>query len=192
MALPEFNPVGDLPSGVFPASMDEVIERFGTDQGPRHRCSQHLVHIYGLARSTGYLQRFILFGSYITVKPDPHDVDVILVMDDAFSLADCPIEARGLFEHAVAQVRYGASIFWIRPGLLMGECLADFIAFWQSKALTSTPALGSVSGKAPSRHEICFPARQNLTCPNQISGDLLSIVEQMPYVDNLESVLQHD
>ena len=94
---------------------------------------RNLLHIYGLVKSTGYLQHFILFGSFITAKPDPNDVDVILVMKDAFSLADCPLEARGLFDHALAQVRYGASIFWIRPGLLMGERVEDFVAFWQGK-----------------------------------------------------------
>lgn len=46
---------------------------------------------------------------------------------------DCPIEARGLFDHAVAQARYGASIFWIRPGLVIGERIEDFIASWQLK-----------------------------------------------------------
>lgn len=54
-------------------------------------------------------------------------------MDDAFRLEDCPGEATGLFDHAVAQARYGASIFWIRPGLLIGESLDDFIAYWQIK-----------------------------------------------------------
>jgi len=55
------------------------------------------------------------------------------VMDDEFRLEDCPIEARGLFDHAVAQVRYGASIFWIRPGLLIEESVEEFIAYWQLK-----------------------------------------------------------
>jgi hypothetical protein len=69
----------------------------------------------------------------VTAKPDPNDVDVVLVMDDTCRPEDCPIEARGLFDHAVAQARYGASIFWIRPGLLMGESTEDFIASWQVK-----------------------------------------------------------
>ncbi len=41
--------------------------------------------------------------------------------------------AQGLFDHAVAQARYGVSIFWIRPGLLVGESVEDFIAYWQIK-----------------------------------------------------------
>jgi hypothetical protein len=79
------------------------------------------------------MQRFILFGSYITTKPDPNDVDVILVMEDTFRLETCPPATQGLFDHAVAQVRYGASIFWARPSLLISEDVETFIASWQRK-----------------------------------------------------------
>ena len=43
------------------------------------------------------------------------------------------MESRGLFDHAVGQARYGASIFWVRPPLLLGETIDDFIAYWQIK-----------------------------------------------------------
>lgn len=92
-----------------------------------------MLHIYELAKRTGFVQRFIMFGSYVTAKPEPNDVDIILVMDDAFRLEDCPIEARGLFDHAIAQARHGASIFWVRPSLLLGESIEDFVAYWQTK-----------------------------------------------------------
>lgn len=133
MTLPKFNEVGDLPAGVYRATLKEVLERFGSARGQRGLCTQRLLHIYTLARRTGHLQRFVVFGSYVTAKLDPNDVDVVLVMDDAFRLEECSIEARGLFDHAVAQARYGASIFWIRPGLLMEESIEDFIAYWQLK-----------------------------------------------------------
>jgi hypothetical protein len=55
-----------------------------------------------------------VFGSYVTAKADPNDVDIILIMDDNFRLEACPVESRGLFDHAVAQARYGASVFWTR------------------------------------------------------------------------------
>jgi len=67
------------------------------------------------------------------VKNKDSTPDVVLVMDDAFRLEECPIESRGLFDHAVAHARYGASIFWIRPGLLIGEGVEEFIAYWQLK-----------------------------------------------------------
>ena len=109
MSLPEFDEVGDLPPGLHQATLDEVVGRFGAAHGQRSLCTRRLLHAYTLAQRTGYLQRFIIFGSYITAKPNPNDVDVILVMDDAFRLEDRPIERRGLFDHAVAQARHGAA-----------------------------------------------------------------------------------
>ena len=90
-------------------------------------------HIFVLAQRTEHLSRLIVFGSYVTDKLNPNDVDVILVMDDEFRLEHCPIEAKGLFDHATAQARYEASIFWVRPGLLFGETIEDFVSYWQIK-----------------------------------------------------------
>lgn len=94
MPLPDFEATGDLPPGVHRAKLQEVLERFGAESGPRGMGTRHVVHVYELAQSTRYVQRFIIFGSYVTAKPEPNDVDVVLVMDDAFRLAECPVEAR--------------------------------------------------------------------------------------------------
>ena len=133
MPLPDFNAAGDLPPGVHRATLREVIERFGATGGQRALCTARLAHVSELARRTGHLRRLIVFGSYITAKGDPNDVDIVLVMDDAFRFEECPPELRALFDHALAQARYGASIFWIRPGMLMEETVEDFIAYWQIK-----------------------------------------------------------
>jgi len=131
--LPEFDPAGDLPPGIYQATLAEIVACFGAAHGQRAWVTHQLEHLYELAQRTGHLERFIIFGSYITDKPRPNDVDVILVMDDAFHLEECPSESRGLFDHAVAQARFGASLFWIRPGLLIGESMQDFVAHWQIK-----------------------------------------------------------
>ena len=133
MPLPGFNASGDLPRGVHRATLNEVIQRFGSVGGQRGVCTLRLSHVYELAQRTGHLQRFVIFGSYVTALANPNDIDVILVMDDVFRLEECPIESRGLFDHAVAEARYGASVFWLRPGLLIGESVDDFIAYWQVK-----------------------------------------------------------
>jgi len=133
MAWPEFNSAGDLPIGIHRASLAETLARFGAPLGQRNRCAQHLTHIYDLAQRANHLKRLIIFGSFITAKSEPNDVDVILIMDDAFRLDECPAEIRGVFDHAISQARYGASIFWVRPGLLIGESIDEFIAYWQTK-----------------------------------------------------------
>ncbi len=60
----------------------------------------------------------IIFGSYITAKPDPNDVDVVLVMRDDFELQACDDTTRRLFDHTEATEEFGASIFWLRPSML--------------------------------------------------------------------------
>jgi len=133
MALPDFNEAGDLPPGVYRASLKEAIEHFNFGGLERRRCTQRLEHIFNLAQLTNHVQRFIIFGSYVTSKPAPNDVDIILIMADDFRMEDCPSESRGIFDHAIAQARFGASVFWVRPAHLIGETVEDFVAYWQTK-----------------------------------------------------------
>ena len=78
MPLPGLNEQGELPPGVHQATLDEVITRFGQGVGQRLKVTDRLKRIYQLARATGELERLIIFGSYITAKPEPNDVDVVL------------------------------------------------------------------------------------------------------------------
>ncbi len=133
MPLPHFNSEGDLPPGVHQATMDEVLARFGTGAPQRQAITARLREIYELAGATGKLDRLVLFGSYITVKPKPNDVDIVLVMSDDFDLYACDGYTRSLFDHQRAAKAFGASIFWIRPAMLLRESLEEFIAHWQVK-----------------------------------------------------------
>lgn len=128
---PAFNEHGDLPVGVHPATLDEAVRHFGTT--PRRAViARRLERIYQLARSTGHLARFIIFGSFVTGKPDPNDVDIFLLMDDLFDVRQVPPEARLVFDHAAAQNLLGASAFWIRRAAALGGEEAT-IAHWQIK-----------------------------------------------------------
>jgi hypothetical protein len=79
------------------------------------------------------LERFIIFGSYITSKLEPNDVDIVLVMRDDFELATCGEETGKLFEHTQAESEFGASVFWIRASFLLLETVDEFISYWQIK-----------------------------------------------------------
>jgi hypothetical protein len=52
-------------------------------------------------------------------------------MADDFRLHAYGAETRRLFDHMEAEEEFGASIFWIRPSLLILETLETFIAHWQ-------------------------------------------------------------
>ncbi|SRR6266852_1645761 len=131
MPLPPLNSEGELPEGVHHATTNEVLTQFGGSTPQRQDVTARLQRIYQLARATGKLTRLVIFGSYVTTKPHPNDVDVILVMADDFRLHAYDAETRRLFDHMEAEEEFGASIFWIRPSLLILETLETFIAHWQ-------------------------------------------------------------
>jgi hypothetical protein len=132
--LPGFNERGDLPPGIHRAAWEEIDERFGAGQA-RQRLVGTLRHLYALAAQTGHLERFLIFGSFVTHKELPGDVDVVLVMAATFKLEEAPRESRALFSHAEADARFGASVFWLRRGILPEEEVADS---WTSGKLDGT------------------------------------------------------
>jgi hypothetical protein len=129
---PAFNNAGDLPEGIHHATLAEVIEIFGRGTPRRAMLGRRLRNIYELAWRTGCVARFILFGSFVTRKPDPNDVDIFLLMDDTFDVSKVVGEPAVLFEHVAAQNYAGASIFWLRRlAALDGEQAA--VEHWQLK-----------------------------------------------------------
>jgi len=113
MPLPSFDSQGDLPEGVHPATLSEVLERFGGGTTRRRQATDSLLHVLKLARLTRCLDRFIIFGSYVTAKAEPNDVDIFLVMNESFDVDDQTGEAREMFAHKLAHERLGASVFWV-------------------------------------------------------------------------------
>lgn len=133
MPLPAFDERGDLPVSVHCATLDEVLARFGPGTSQRQLVTARLVRIYELARGTGRLLRFVIFGSYITAKPAPNDVDIILVMTDDFDVAECDEQTQPRFDHLRAHELFGASVFSARPSTALLSTVDEFSAGWQIK-----------------------------------------------------------
>lgn len=130
MAIPDFNEEGDLPQGVYRVPLAEILERFGKGSAQRIVVAGRLSRVYQVATSTGKLARFVVFGSFVTAKEQPNDVDVILLMEDDFDLAEVKGEAALLFQHMEADRHFGASVFWTgRSGAIRGE--QAMIEHWQ-------------------------------------------------------------
>jgi hypothetical protein len=130
--LPPFNANGDLPPGVHKAAWSEVEERFGRGRQARVRAFGILEHVHALAARTGALETFYVFGSFVSGTPDPRDVDVLMVMQESFRLEECPGECLPLFTHEEAQARYGATVFWLRHGVLEPASMQAFLLAWQT------------------------------------------------------------
>ena len=132
MLWPAFNELGDLPIGVYRATLAEVIAHFGHGTAQRLAITARLEHIYELARRTGFLQRFIIFGSYVTAAPNPRDADMFLVMRGSFQLRDALPEVQFFFRHDTAQSESGASIFWVNAETSLADA-EDCIIGWQTR-----------------------------------------------------------
>ena len=132
MKWPRFNDHGDLPPGLYGATLAQVLEHFGQATLRRRMMAQRLERIYRLAVGTGHLARFIVFGSFVTAKPDPGDVDVFMVMDDTFDLHRLSREEGVVFEHMFAHNYEGASVFWIRRSSIL-DSEQETVEHWQYK-----------------------------------------------------------
>jgi len=132
MSFPDFNNDGDLPVGVYQASLNEVIQKFGISSAKRGQVAQRLERICNIAFATGKVAHLIVFGSFVTNKPQPNDVDVFIMMTDDFDAGTVTGEARILFDHLSCQSYFGASIFWIRRMAALGGEQAA-IEDWQIK-----------------------------------------------------------
>ena len=132
MPIPPFSTQGELPEGIHQVTMDEGIARFGTGTPQRQLLASYLLRIYALVSATGKLERFIIFGSYVTATANPNDVDVFLVMGEAFHVDEVSGEPRIIFSHAQAQSRLRASVFWATRSTSMTN-IDDLLVGWQTK-----------------------------------------------------------
>lgn len=114
MSFPNFGGNGDLPVGVYSASLQDVLQHFGTSTAKRLQVAQRLERIHNIASATGKVARFVIFGSFITNKPEPNDVDIFIIMENDFDARTLTGEAQILFDHLRCQSYFGASVFWVR------------------------------------------------------------------------------
>jgi hypothetical protein len=131
MPLPLLTGHGELPEGVHQATLDEVITQFGTGIPQWQAVTARLLHLYNFVKATNHLECFIIFGSYVTTKPVPNDVDIFLVMGEAFDVNDWGEETRAVFAHAQAQRRFGASIFWVTRSTSRPN-IENLLTAWQT------------------------------------------------------------
>lgn len=132
MTFPQFNENGDLPVGIYKATLQEVLDHFGRQNLQRRKVAQRLVRIYDLAIRTKHLKRFVVFGSFITEKLYPNDVDIFLLMEDEFDPNQVSGESAIIFSNLAAQEYEGASVFWLRSFAAIGG-EQNAVEDWQYK-----------------------------------------------------------
>ena len=76
--LPAFDNEGNLPLGIHPCRLAELAERFGKGSPEREVEVQELERFLEWAKRAG-VRRVIINGSFVTAKPAPNDVDVVIL-----------------------------------------------------------------------------------------------------------------
>ena len=79
--------------------MREVLDRFGQGTLQRQLVVSRLKKIYNLADGTGKLERFVIYGSFITSKENPNDVDVRTDLGSTFMERPNPDFDRAIKEY---------------------------------------------------------------------------------------------
>jgi hypothetical protein len=115
--LPALNSEGNLPEGVHLATEDEVFARFATPSARRQWLGEQLRSLLALAKATGQLARVFLWGSFVTDKEIPNDLDILLVMSTEFAIETVPTPAHVVFDHVQARLRFQADVFWTKASL---------------------------------------------------------------------------
>jgi len=132
MSLPTLLPNGYLPPGVHEATLSEVVERFGTNTPRRQVLASRLQELVSLARVTGKLRRIFIWGSFVTDKAFPRDLDIFLLMQEGFDQEFTALSPpqRYVFEHERARLLFEADIFWATEAV-GAVVLASWLSIYQ-------------------------------------------------------------
>ncbi len=142
MSWPALLPNGYLPPGVHEATLSEVVERFGANTPRRQVLASRLQELASLARATRKLRRMFIWGSFVTDKPFPRDLDVFLLMQEGFDREFSALlpPPRYVFEHEGARLRFEADIFWATETIGVAV-LASWLSVISSRATWNNVAL---------------------------------------------------
>ncbi|HUU51278.1 MAG TPA: hypothetical protein VMW81_10035 [Nitrospinota bacterium] len=115
--IPEFQKDGNLPKGLYEVTLHEVREVFGTGSAKRKLLIGNLENIIELAKSTGKLERVIIWGSFISNKEFPQDIDLLLIMRGDFDVDANPPQVKGVFDYVQGRIAFNADIFWTKSSI---------------------------------------------------------------------------
>jgi hypothetical protein len=123
--IPDFTATGLLPQGVHPATLEEVLERFGGNER-RDQLLTGLVEALRLLRAAG-CRRVYVNGSFVTSKERPNDIDACWDIDGVDADALDPVFFDFADGRAAQKARFGAEFFPAQvPEGLSGRAFLDF------------------------------------------------------------------
>jgi predicted nucleotidyltransferase len=95
------------------ASVEEIRSRFGVSTPRRQFLFQRLQTIIQRLRATQEVKQIYLFGSFLTGKDSPNDIDLLIVMNSTFTTANLRGKDLEVFQHDVCRILFHADVFWV-------------------------------------------------------------------------------
>lgn len=117
VVLPDLTVDGELPPGVHTAGWPEFLARFGGSSPRRLWLAGRLRTILELAATGGRLRRIFVWGSFVTGKASPRDLDILLIMSDDFAVEQMSASAQAVFDSTRAKLLFESDVFWARASI---------------------------------------------------------------------------
>jgi hypothetical protein len=115
--LPDLTSDGELPPGVHVATWHEFESRFAGPSPRRQWLARRLRALVDLAVTTAKLRRVFVWGSFVTAKPAPRDLDILLIMGENFEVDRIVGPAQDVFDSMRAKLLFESDVFWARASI---------------------------------------------------------------------------
>jgi hypothetical protein len=99
------------------ADWEEFQTRFCSSSPRRIWLSGRLRALLELAATDGKLRRAFIWGSFVTAKPAPKDLDILLIMDEEFEVDAIAAPAQAVFDSVRAKLLLESDVFWARSSI---------------------------------------------------------------------------
>jgi hypothetical protein len=129
MPIPALEHDGLLPAGIHDCSLDELRAVFGAFQGndQRPRLFARLEAFITDVRASGLVRYVLVDGSFVTSKPDPNDIDLILVVKAGHDFgADLQPSQYNVISKIRVRKRFGFDMVAVREETLEFDEAATF------------------------------------------------------------------
>ena len=115
--IPDYNIDGNLPEGIYLVEEEEFINHFSSSSARRKWLGDRMRELLAWIKSTGQLDRIFVWGSFVSAKESPNDVDILLLMKETFQLEKISEDRKVVFDHVAARIRFHIDIFWSKSAI---------------------------------------------------------------------------
>ena len=129
MPIPSLNQDGLLPVGIHDCTLAELKIRFGVFQSndQRPRLFARLESFLAEVRAAGLVRSVLVDGSFVTSKPDPNDIDlVVVVLSGHDYTADLLPSQYNVLSKFRVRKRFGFDMVAVREGTAEFDDAAAF------------------------------------------------------------------